>query len=230
MPRSRRMMDYARRERMRDMARRRRDMARSREVESGRYSRGYTDNRYDRNYMGDFHYIGDYPMRDYREHGDRYNFADHPRQLYKDYGMGRKSVREYSGYYGDTPYYSRAVRDYRGDYNYYGDYGEETMTEDELCDWYDELVEDLDPSEKEMFKMEKIEKKAQEMGIHFKDFMPEALAVTTVMLYDDYKDTLGKGNPELYIKLAKDWLEDEDAEMQGEEKLTAYRDNIVMPE
>ena len=222
--------DYARMGRMRNMARRRRDMAMKREVEGERYSRGYTDNRYDRNYMGDFHYIGDYPMRDYREHGSRYDTTYYPRHLHTDYGMGRKSVREYSGYYGDTPYYSRAVRDYRGDYNYYGDYGEETMSEDELCDWYDELVEELDPNEKEMFKMEKIEKRASELGINFKDFTPEALAVTTVMLYDDYKDTLGKGNLDLYIRLAKDWFKDDDAELQGEEKLTAYRDNIVMPE
>jgi hypothetical protein len=184
----------------------------------------------DRNYMGDFHYEGDYPMRDYREHSGRYGSADHRERMGSDYGMGRKSVREYSGYYGDTPFYSQSVRDYRGDYNYYGDYGEETLTEDELCDWYDELVEELEPNEKEMFKMEKIESRAKEMGVHFKEFSPEALAVTTVMLYDDYKDTLGKGNLDLYIKLAKDWMEDEDAELQGEEKLTAYKDSIVMPE
>lgn len=200
--------DYARRSRMRDMARRRRDMARGRDM----------------NYMGDFHYIGDYPMRDYRERSDRYGSADYTGRSRSDYGMGRKSVREYSGYYGDTPFYSKSLRDYRGDY------GEEMMSEEELCDWYDELVEELEPNEKEMFKMEKIEKRAGEMGVNFKEFSPEAFAVVTVMLYDDYKDTLGKGNPDLYMKLARNWMNDSDSDLQGEEKLTAYRDYVVMPE
>lgn len=223
--------DYARRSRMRDMARRRRDMARRRDPETGRYSRGYTDNARgrDMNYMGDYHYVGDYPMGDYRERNGRYGSMDYARRTRQDYAMGRQPTRQYYGYYGDTPFYTGSLRDFRGDYNY-GDYGEEMMSEEELCDWYDELVEELEPNEKEMFNMDMVEKRAGELGIKFKEFSPEALAVVTVMLYDDYKDTLGKGNPDLYLKLAKDWLEDDDAEVSGEEKLTAYRDNIVMPE
>ena len=225
MPRMRRR-DYARRSRMRDMARMRRDMARRRDPRTGRYMK----DRGDYNYMGDYHYEGDYPMRDYREHTGRHGSMDYARRSSSDYSMGYKPSRKYYGYYGDTPFYTSEVRDFRGDYNYYGDYGEETMTEEELCDWYDELVEELEPSEKEMFAMDKIEKRAEEMGIKFREFSPEALAVVTVMLYDDYKDTLGKGNLDLFIKLAKDWMEDNDAELNGEEKLTAYRDSVVMPD
>jgi hypothetical protein len=47
------------------------------------------------------------------------------------------------------------------------------------------------------------------------------------MLYDVYKKTLGR-SPDVYIKLAFDWLNDEDAELKGAEKLAVYHDDIVM--
>ena len=217
MPRGRR--DYARRERMRDMARRRRDMARRRdnarrEMESERYSRGYTDNGYGREYMG---FYGDSPFYT-RRRSDFARGRDNARG--RDRAMGR---RNYRADYGD-------YRDYAGDYGDYGDYGEDVMSPDEFYDWYEELAEELEEPEKEMFSIEKIEKKAEEMGIKFKEFSPEALAVATLMTYTDYGDVLGKGNMDLYIKLGKAWLCDEDSELQYEEKLTAYKENVVTPE
>lgn len=44
----------------------------------------------------------------------------------------------------------------------------------------------------------------------------------------DYKNTLGKGNVDIYIRLAKDFLCDEDASVKYGEKLAVYYEDIVM--
>ena len=167
--------------------------------------------------------------------------------------------RELYGYYGDTPFeirrsypmqdrdmnymdYARGGRgrsmDYGYDYGYdyrrdYGmDYGEGSsmLDEEELDEWLEELKEDFDNREKEMFKEEKIMQRAKEMGIKFDHFTPKEYLVTAVMLYKDYKKTLGMANVDIYLKLAKDWLMDDDVEMKHGEKLAAYYDNVVMAE
>lgn len=175
-----------------------------------------------------------------------------------DYGTGeynpRDSVygRELYGYYGDTPFeirrnypmrdremdYARGGRgrdrnmDY-GDYNYNRmDYGEdETMlSKEELDEWIEELMQDFDAREKEMFKKEKIMKRAEDLSIKFDHFKPEEYYATVIMLYKDYKKTLGAANVDIYLRLAKDWLMDDDVEMKHGEKLAAYYDNVVMAE
>ena len=72
-----------------------------------------------------------------------------------------------------------------------------------------------------------IMKKAQEMGIKFDKFTEEEFYTTVLMLYSDYKSSLGTANADIYLKLAKDWLCDEDAEMQYGEKLAAYYESVV---
>lgn len=47
-------------------------------------------------------------------------------------------------------------------------------------------------------------------------------------MYTDYKNTLGKGNVDIYIRLAKDFLCDEDASVKYGEKLAVYYEDIVM--
>ena len=42
------------------------------------------------------------------------------------------------------------------------------------------------------------------------------------------RKTLGSASPEIYIKMAKDWLEDKDSELKGGEKLAVYHDCIIM--
>ena len=78
--------------------------------------------------------------------------------------------------------------------------------------------------------MEKVIKRANDMRIEFDKFSEEEFYVTVLMLYTDYKDTIGKGNAEIYIKLAKDFLCDEDAEVQKKKKLAAYYEGIVLGE
>lgn len=150
------------------------------------------------------------------------------------YGMGRG----YYGSYGNTPFYVREEemygdRDYRRDRNYekdYGyerDYGEGKLSKRDIDEWVEDLMKQLATDEKEMFKIDKVVKKAEELGIKFDKFTENELYVTTLMFLTDYKSTLGKSNIDMYIRLAKDFLCDEDAGVRYGEKLAAYYDFIV---
>lgn len=144
----------------------------------------------------------------------------------EDYGRGR----DY-GYPDMRAYNMSGMRDYgdyrRGDYGYiYGDFGE-VLSEKELDEWCHKLKSKLDEREKQMFSKEIISQKAKQMGKEMKDFGEKELEVVTLMLLDDYKRTLGV-NPDVMIKLAFDWLNDEDAKVRGAQKLAVYFDEIVM--
>ena len=116
--------------------------------------------------------------------------------------------------------------DYGYPYDDYGDYGE-TLSEKELDHWCEKLKKNLTEQEKQMFHKDIIAQKAKQMGIEMKDFGDKELYLVTIMLFDDYKRTLGQ-NPDVYIKLAADWLKDQDSELKGAEKLAVYHDEIVM--
>ena len=170
-----------------------------------------------------------------------------------DYGTGeyntRDSVygRELYGYYGDTPFeirrsypmrdynmdYARGGRrDYGYDYNYGRDYGmdygsENKLNKEELEEWDHKLMKHMDEKSKEMLKKDRIIKKAEEMGIKFEEFIPEEFYVTVLMIYTDFGKTIGSANLDMYIRLAKDWLCDEDAGLQYGEKLSAYYYHVI---
>lgn len=201
---------------------------------------GYVrSDRRDRNYdMGmDYNY-------DRREYGPRYDYradraSDYASDMrcsqydreyrmdrdYADYDMrGRDYNYDYDYVRGDMRdrMDRRGYRDYRG----YYDRGN-TLSEDELMEWSKELMQELEEKDKQLFTKENIEKKAQEMGIKFNQFTFPEFYTTVLMLYSDYNKTLGKANFDTYICLAKDWLADEDAEVQYGEKLAAYYDAVV---
>ena len=120
-------------------------------------------------------------------------------------------------------------RDYgynRYDYGY--DYGQsdERLSEEELEHWCKKLKGQLDDREKQMFSKEMITQKAKQMGKEMKGFSEKELEVATLMTYTDYKKSIGQ-NPDLAIKLAYDWLTDEDVAVKGGEKLAVYYDCIV---
>ncbi len=136
---------------------------------------------------------------------------------YRNYDMRRGVGRDY-GY----PMYDR----YDYGYDDYGDYGE-TLSDKELDHWCEKLKKHLDDQEKQMFHKDIIAQKAKQMGMQMHGFGEKELEVVVYMLYDDYKKTLGR-NPDVYIKLAYDWLNDEDSELKGAEKLAVYHDEVVM--
>ena len=135
-----------------------------------------------------------------------------------DYGRGRG--RDYG--YGDM----RGRRDYGYDYGYpYGDFGE-TLSEEEIEKWAHKLMSQLDEREKQMFHKDTIMQKARSMGKQMEGFGEKELWVATLMVYTDYKNSIGQ-NADLAIKLAYDWLSDKDVAVKGAEKLAVYYDCIV---
>lgn len=188
---------------MRDYARRR-DMARNR----GKYA-----------YDG--HYSPEYDIR--------YGNSTHSPYDYARTSGGYQPSRQYDANYGDYGYGMRYDMARRRDYS--RDYGEEeTLSDDELMEWSRELLKDVEQKDKPFMTRENIIQRAKDMGVKFKHFTEDEIVVATLMMYTDYSKTLGTGNLDLYIRLAKDWLEDDDVEVMGGEKLATYYDKIVCGE
>ena len=185
---------------------------------------------------------GDYEMdgRDYRGGMDGHH-----------QGMGGyrpiEAMGYFNGYYGmPEEDYARGGRGSRMDYGYdmrgrgrgrdygydYGDYGDdygdygETLSEKELEEWNKKLLGQLDEREKQVFSKDTIMQKAKSMGKPMEGFGEKELYVATIMIYTDYKSSIGM-NPDLAIKLAYDWLSDKDVAVKGAEKLAVYYDCIV---
>ena len=118
---------------------------------------------------------------------------------------------------------------YRRDYTYDyvgGDFGE-NLGKEEISHWTNKLMKEVEDKDKQFFSKENIMRKAQEMGIKFDKFNQEEFYVTALMMYTDYCKTLGTANMDIYLRLAKDWLEDDDVSVKGGEKLAVYHDCIV---
>lgn len=108
------------------------------------------------------------------------------------------------------------------------DYGEdERLGDRELMEWSKDLLEEVQEQYKSYFTVDNIERKAKEMGIDFDKFSFSELYTTTLMMVTDYKDTLGMGNMDTYLRLAKDWLCDKDVAVKYGAKLATYYDEIV---
>lgn len=142
----------------------------------------------------------------------------------QDYGYRNYDMRGRD--YGYTmPERHYPPYDYGYPYDDYGDYGE-TLSEKELEHWCEKLKKQLDDQEKQMFHKDIISQKAKSMGMQMQGFGEKELEVATLMVYTDYKRTIGK-NPDMAIRLAYDWLTDDDVAVKGAEKLAVYYDCIV---
>lgn len=226
--------DYEYDSRRGDRAYSEQDMARGRrDYESmGQSDMGYDDidMRRRRNARGQY-------MSD-RAYGEDYGSFHEERGFKPVEAMGY-----FTGYYGGGQDMARGGRydygydyDMRGrgrDYGYYdyaGDMGE-ALSSKELESWKKKLMEEVEDKDKQFFNKETFSQRAKQMGIQMGDkFTEEELCLTTLMMYTDYKKTLGTANMDIYIRLAKDWLEDKDVSVKGGEKLAVYYDNIVEDE
>ncbi len=106
-----------------------------------------------------------------------------------------------------------------------GDFGEK-LSEQDLEKWGKKLKEQLDEREKQMFSKEAISKHAKSIGRQMEGFTEKELEVATLMIYTDYKQSIGQ-NLDLAVRLAFDWLNDKDASVKGGEKLAVYYDCII---
>ena len=198
---------------------------RGRRMDRGMYDMGYPEMRGDMNY-------GDMARRDYGYDGHHYPMhggraGGYEPVEFMGYCTGYAGAKEdYAR--GDMGYrnYDMRGRDYGYDYGYpMGDYGE-TLSEKELDHWCEKLKKNLDEQEKQMFHKDIILQKAKQMGMQMHGFGEKELEVATLMVYTDYKKTIGK-NPDMAIRLAYDWLTDDDVAVKGAEKLAVYYDCIV---
>lgn len=121
--------------------------------------------------------------------------------------------------------YGRDMMDRR--YDYYPRDGHSMMSEEELKHWGKRLLDEVNDKDRQYLKMENVIKKAEQLGIRFDEFTPYEYYITVLMMFTDHYKTLGTANYDIYMKLAKDWLCDEDAAVQYGKKLTAYYENIV---
>lgn len=109
----------------------------------------------------------------------------------------------------------------------YDDDEEMSLTKKDIQHWIDKL-KNTDGTHGEHFSKERIEEVAEKLNIRFKHFNLHELYMTANMLYSDYAAVLkvyvikdSETEAMLYVKLAKAFLEDEDAP-SGSEKLALY--------
>ena len=143
----------------------------------------------------------------------------------QDYARGGR--RDYGYDMGNN--YNRQYMDYgysRYDYGYDYGQGDERLSEEELEHWCKKLKGQLDDREKQMFSKEMITQKAKQMGKEMKGFSEKELECCVIMLYLDYKKDIGT-NVDLFIKMAFSFMNDEDSEVKGSEKLALYHDLVM---
>lgn len=213
MPRSRRMRDMARRSR--DMRDRRRDMRDGRVIYRDRADmrgdradmRG--DMRRDRADYGyaDVEYLPD-------SQSDRHYFPPKYPPMY-DYDYDSARSRR-------TGRYIRDRRDYAGDKNY--------LEDEEVMEFQKTLLEEIEPQYKTQFEKNKVIQRGREMGVDFKDYTEDEYLATVLMIATDYGKTVGMNNTDQMLRMAVNWLEDDDAALQGSEKLAVYYDEIICAE
>ncbi len=132
----------------------------------------------------------------------------------------------------------RGGNDYDNDYNYeedfgydygYNDYempkGKMRLTKQDIMKWKQKMV-NADGTRGEHFTLEKIMPVAQKHNIKFDEYSEKEFCLVANMLYSDYCEVnRAYISPEnelnYYVKLAKAWLEDEDAP-EPSEKLALY--------
>ena len=136
------------------------------------------------------------------------------------YGIGG---RRYSGSRGD-----RAGGDY-GEYDYHG--GEMRLGKHDMMMWK-EKMENPDGSYGEHFTSTQIKQAMQSLGVQMSGYNEKELCLAANMLYSDYSEVLKPFIPRekevvIYVNMARAFLDDPDAAVQGGEKLAAYYYAIV---
>lgn len=195
-----------------------------------RIMRDRMDRRVDHDYRRDGRgeYEGNFRGTYEREHEHRgHDYADRMEHRERsDYRRGRRDYGEDYGYhrnrYGE--FSDRRSRDYAG--QDYAD-GNERLGHKELEEWSEMLV-NADGTKGARFTKKQMEEVARSIGVKFDSYTPEEFALVANMLYSDYCKALKGFVPTeiekeamAYGKIARAWLEDEDAP-EGSEKLALY--------
>jgi len=208
---------------------------------SRRNSQGRSSRRTSRDYRNPYGSQGGYVRSsDYARRSDRENSQEYDnayRGTYRD--MPYNNAYDYNREYRNEPYRSQNQnqmryeqnRDYEYDYARFSDKSHSPfLQEQDIKEWKEDLMEMLSDNEKQMLSKESVLSKAREKNIKFEDYTEDELYLTTLMVFSDYKNTLGGNSLDVYVSLAKDFLEDKDSELSGGEKLSAYYEYVVCGE
>lgn len=154
---------------------------------------------------------------------------------YEASGRGREYDRQYGRDYARRVGYFDYNDDYSNydmpDYNYdmamRRDYGSDEfrLTPSEIRKWEKELKRETGSS----FSVDQVRSIAEQHNIHFDEFSPELLTVVANMMHSDFKNSI---NPDITtsVRMAKDFLCDDDFDGTPEEKAYLYYTAIVNKE
>lgn len=162
-------------------------------------------------------------MSDYRDRNDmRDNRRDRDYNDSADYG----DYKDYNDYgdYGDYDYADNADNADGADYEDYAVSKEKQIYHKKLKEWIEKL------KKKDRFHVSKdnVIQQAKTMGIKFDNYSEEEFYATYLMRVSDDKEMANA--PQSFIISARNFLEDDDSELKGSEKLCKYLYAIVLDE
>lgn len=166
------------------------------------YAMGYGNDYSERNREYDYRENSDYRMQDYAR-GNQYNGQ---RDRNNDYAM--------YGYGMIQPMYN----DYRMDYDHM-----EKEYHEELKKWIEKLQK---KDNRIRVNKEQIMRQAKNMNVRFEDYTEEEFYAVYLMMIADYPNVTNDYN--VYLSMAKNWLEDDDVKVKGSDKLCTYLYEIVL--
>lgn len=179
-------------------------------------NRGNDYRGYDRNmdYGNDYaKYDSRYDSRYDREY--RNQDGHYPNERYREYY--RPMDYEMYGIGGIRPMYHDGMYDYAKE-------DMEKEYKEDLHEWIEKL------KKKDRFGLTKdqVVDKGKQMGVRYDKFNEMEFYAVYLMLVSDFKQV--SNDPHYYLALAKEWLEDDDVEMKGSDKVCAYLYSIVLGE
>ena len=135
----------------------------------------------------------------------------HDYDYYDDYMDGRRDMMEHKKYggYMEEDYASK---------------GSDEEYHEDLEHW----IEKMKHMDRFKVPYEKIIEQAHNMGVKFHDYSEMEFYAVYLAMVTDYKTISGEYS--MYLKMARDFLEDDDAKLKGSDKVCAYLYTIVLDE
>lgn len=170
----------------------------------------------------------EYGMDERRDRGyedDRYR--DERRD--RNYGRDERRDREYRDErrdrnYGRDERRDRGYDDYDSEYDM--EYNDMRMLDHHTIEKWMENLENADGSRGGKFSKEQIRRVTEQHGVKFQKYTGDEFRAAVNMMYPDYCKVLGS-DVGIYVKMAREFMDDPDAGVKGGEKLAAYYHCIV---
>lgn len=168
--------------------------------------------------------------RDYANYAEYDSQRDYQNYEEYDYARNRRDYEQGGQYGRDSGYgYGVGMFDYdTEDYAMRGRDGHYRLSKKDIKKW-EKGLESADGTRGKKWEVDQVRQIAQQQGIRFEEYSPELLTAIANMLYSDYCKVLG-ADPNIYVKLSKAWLEDDDFDGEPDEKAMLYYKCIVEKE